>query len=123
MQTMLGGEQPPERENSIDERTLRIRQLNDEARQNLQGIVMTPGVQALGKFGLLRLLVQLRSFDQFALDNDPYGEHDFGTLEQAGNRFFWKIDYYNLTLDAGSDDPSDPNITRRVITLMRADEY
>jgi hypothetical protein len=31
-------------------------------------------------------------------NNDPYGEHDFGSFELAGEKFFWKIDYYDFAL-------------------------
>jgi len=41
-------------------------------------------------------------------DNDPHGEHDFGSFELAGNKFFWKIDYYDRRLKWGSEDPADP---------------
>ena len=50
-------------------------------------------------------------------------EHDFGAFEDEGDRFFWKIDYYDLTLTVGSADPADPAQTARVLTLMLADEY
>jgi hypothetical protein len=62
-------------------------------------------------------------FDAFNLANDPYGEHDFGSVGLDGARFFWKIDYYNRGLDAGTDDPSDPAKTARVLTIMLASQY
>lgn len=60
---------------------------------------------------------------KFTEDNDPYGEHDFGAFDHAGEKIFWKIDYYNLDLTAGSDDPANPNTTKRVLTIMLASEY
>ncbi|WP_420822819.1 DUF3768 domain-containing protein [Allostella humosa] len=38
-------------------------------------------------------------------------------------RVVWKIDYYNRTLDGGSDDPTGPNRTCRVLTIMLAREW
>jgi hypothetical protein len=40
-----------------------------------------------------------------------------------GNRIFFKIDYYDETLTVHSPDPSDPKVTKRVITIMQAEEY
>lgn len=66
---------------------------------------------------------KVATFDDFSADNDPHGEHDFGTFEFAGEHFFWKIDYYEPSLEYGSEDPADPTKTTRVLTLMLAKEY
>jgi len=63
------------------------------------------------------------TFDTFDADNEPHGEHDFGSFESVGHRFFWKIDCYGINLEFGSDDPADPVKTIRVLTLMLAEEY
>jgi hypothetical protein len=103
----------------------KIRDLNDQFRQNLQGgsIVITAGVHVLGLVRLIQLVERVTTFDQFTADNDPYGEHDFGAFEHGGERFFWKIDYFDKSLTIGSPDPTDPDITCRVLTLMLASEY
>ena len=65
----------------------------------------------------------IRDFGDFTLENDSYGEHDFGVLELAGERLFWKIDYYDTALEYHSPDPADPHLTARVLTVMLAREY
>lgn len=108
-----------------DEAKARIRDLNDLLRQTGLGgtILVTAGVRALGGAALAETMAAIMTFDAFDEDNDPHGEHDFGAFEIAGERLFWKIDYYDLTLTAGSEDPSDPRRTSRVLTIMLAEEY
>ena len=103
----------------------RIRNLNDAFRQSFSGgeVLLTPGVNALPSDVHAKAIRNVATFADFSADNDPHGEHDFGAFDLAGHKFFWKIDYYSLTLDKGSEDPSDPAITKRVLTLMLAEEY
>jgi hypothetical protein len=85
--------------------------------------MLTAGVDALGPAVVAQLIDRLRSYDEFDEGNDPYGEHDFGAFEHGGQKYFWKIDYYDPSLCFGSADPSDSANTVRVMTLMLADEY
>lgn len=107
----------------MDDRTKMIRDLNDRARTTFLGcrMMVTPGVQALED--LAAILMEVRTFDAFTEDNDPHGEHDFGSFRHGGETLFWKIDYYDQTLTAGSEDPSDPDVTTRVLTILLANEY
>ncbi|TGY88222.1 DUF3768 domain-containing protein [Marinicauda algicola] len=84
---------------------------------------MTGGVEALGLAFINQAIVKMRQFDRFTEDNDPHGEHDFGSFELEGERLFWKIDYYDTTLEKASPDPANPSLTTRVLTLMLASEY
>jgi hypothetical protein len=63
------------------------------------------------------------TFTDFTEDNDPRREHDFGSFDVDGHKFFWKIDYYDRDLKYGSEDPADPTKTTRVLTLMLAEDY
>lgn len=105
--------------------TARIRQLNDELRTTGTGglIMLTQGVQQMGLLHHVAIMQTIRSFDAFSQDNDPYGEHDFGSVELAGQKLFWKIDYYDIDLEMGSPDPADASVTGRVMTIMLASEY
>jgi len=104
----------------------RIRELNDLARTAMgvaSRVVMTPGIAAMSPDERSEIREQVELFNDFTEDNDPHEEHDFGSFMYVGQKVFWKIDYYNRTLDAGSEDPSDPAVTQRVLTIMLANEY
>jgi Protein of unknown function (DUF3768) len=113
--------------NSVDPLTnaRRIRVLNDNFRTTFLGgqVVMTPGVAALTLDEKAQVLLKVQSFKNFNADNDPHQEHDFGSFELAGEKYFFKVDYYSPDLQGGSEDPADPQMTTRVLTIMRADEY
>jgi hypothetical protein len=105
--------------------TKKIRDLNDAFRKTLTGGegYFTAEAVAMGAAFMTTALSAVQSFDAFTIDNDPYGEHDFGCLNVGDEKVFWKIDYYDSTLRYGSNDPSDPAQTTRVITIMLAHEY
>ena len=99
--------------------------LNDQARTTLTNckLIVTRGIDLLGEKAVDCILNLVKSFDDFSERNDPFGEHDFGAVEYEGNTVFWKIDYYDLDLMNHSPDPSDPHVTRRVLTIMLGEEY
>ena len=102
-----------------------IRDLNDQCRKSLAGNdrFMTAGIAALPIPDQVEIVKKVMTFDEFTPDNDPHGEHDFGAFTHNGRKVFWKIDYYDQSLEYGSDDPADPAKTRRVLTIMLAEEY
>lgn len=102
-----------------------IRKLNDEFRTTFQGgrVMMTPGVLSLTEETRCEIIQRTMSFTDFNDANDPHEEHDFIAFEYAGAHVFAKIDYYSMDMDSGSDDPTDPAKTNRVLTIMTADEY
>ncbi len=108
-----------------DSATARIRDLNDHARQTITGcrVVVTRGIADLGDEAVGQVLAQVRTYDRFTPDNDPYGEHDFGSFHCCEHQVFWKWDYYDVDMSMHSPDPSDDTITTRVLTIMLADEY
>ena len=108
----------------------KIAALNDAFRQSFCGgkVFLTQGVAALPAAEQAALLDKVRRFNTFTEENDPYGEHDFGSISFDGERYFWKIDYYDRLMDEagiaqGSEAPGNEQVTLRVLTVMRADEY
>lgn len=110
---------------STTNRAERIRELNDAFRTTLKGgkCFMTSGVSGMGLPFSTAAQAAVKSFSDFNADNDPYSEHDFGSVQISDERVFWKIDYYDLSMDFGSNDPADPTQTTRVLTIMLAEEY
>ena len=109
----------------MSERNERIAALNDELRRTFEGgrVMQTRGVTALGPELVARVHAKVRTFAAFTPDNDPYGQHDFGSFGIAGVRVMWKIDHYDPSLSGGSEDPADPGKTTRVLTILLAEEY
>ena len=124
------------------EQRARIARLNDVARRAM-GVactaVATVGFRSLPESDQSRVRELIETYDAFDEDNDPHGERDFGCVYQLGDgqwtterlrvrddereRVFWKFDYYDRNLRFGSEDAANPTITRRVLTIMLADEY
>ena len=106
--------------------TARIRELNDAYRCHGIGNGRTIYTRSLCDLGVgfkLAALLCVKSFVDFAKDNDPHGEHDFGSFELDGQKVYFKFDYYDRNLEFGSEDPSDPEQTTRVLTVMLASDY
>ena len=104
----------------INETSAKIAALNDAHRQSMQGCTVTRGIVAMHDKAN-EVFASVRDYTDFNEDNDPYGEHDFGSLEVAGERIFWKIDYYDEDLKNWCD-PLSPDC-RRVLTIMLSEEY
>jgi hypothetical protein len=102
-----------------------IRELNDDFRRTFVGglVMITAGVEAISDEQRRSLLAKVRAFDAFTEDNNPHCEHDFGAVDEAEVRCFWKIDYYDREMTMHSDDAADPAVTTRVLTVMLAEEY
>src|SRR5579862_5106029 len=100
----------------------KIRELNDRFRTTMTGgcVMMTSGVDALPSDVKAMVIRRVATFSGFTPDNDPHGEHDFGSFALTGRKFFWKIDYYDVDMHFGSEDPADAAKTTRVLTIMLA---
>ena len=107
-------------------KTARIAQLNDLARTAMgvaSKLVQTIGISSLPDADQSAIREAVEKFTAFTPANDPFGEHDFGAFDHKGEKIFWKIDYYDPRYEMHSEDPADPSKTRRVLTIMLAEEY
>jgi len=101
----------------------RVRELNDAFRTSLGchelgTIMFTQGIAAReDSFHIMRAV---QNYDEFPPDDS---EHDFGSIYVGEDLIYFKIDCYDLSLTAGSPDPSDPKVTARVLVIMMAFEY
>jgi hypothetical protein len=106
-------------------RRAEIARLNDRLRTGGEGgsIFMSAGIAALPAEMQDAIIRAVRQFSNFNGDNDPHGEHDCAVVAVPGHRIIWKIDYFPID-DGGADpDPTDPASTKRVMTIMLAEEY
>lgn len=111
-------EQPPNQ---------RIRELNDLFRTHGVGegtVLITSGIQGEGSEFVSLVVEAVRTFADFNDNNDPWGEHDFGAVDVAGQKVFFKLDYYaDDSLASGSENPANAGMTHRVLTILLANEY
>lgn len=123
---------PDQIKDDAQKHVARIRELNDALRTCRDpiaalamnaSIIFTRAVVMRGQAFVNRALAAVVVFDDFNADNDPHGEHDMAFLDVDGARIFFKVDYYDPALERLSDDPSNPEITRRVLTIGLASDY
>ena len=69
-------------------------------------VYVTAGIAAMSPEQQVEVMRRVHGFIAFTPDNDPHGEHDFGSFEYAGKTIFWKIDCYDRDLNYGSPDPA-----------------
>jgi hypothetical protein len=110
----------------VNKETERIAKLNDLARTAMgvaSKLVMTQGIAVMSAEDQSAIREKVERFDDFNADNDPYGERDCGVFDFGTVEVIWKVDYFDRALRFGSENPANPAVTRRVLTIMRADEY
>lgn len=72
----------------MDNKIKKIRELNDNLRQNFSGgrVMLTRGVADLPLATRLKIMQKVQNFNNFNASNDPYGEYDFGGFDYYGNK-------------------------------------
>ena len=102
-----------------------IATLNDNFRKTFIGgeVLLSAGIAAMSSQDKANIVSLVQNFDDFNKGNDPYGEHDFLSFDYKGDKILAKIDYYDLNNQYMSENPANPDITNRVLTIMTAYEY
>ena len=102
-----------------------IATLNDKFRRIfIKGeILLSAGIAAMSSEDKANIISMVQNFNDFNDDNDVYGEHDFFSIDYKGNKIFAKIDYYDLNYEFMSENPANPDITNRVLTILLSCEY
>ena len=102
-----------------------IATLNDNFRKTFTGgqVLLTAGIAAMSSEDKANIVSMVQNFNDFNEDNDPYGEHDFGSFDYKDEKILWKIDYYDLNNQYHSENPANPDITNRVLTIMTVYEW
>ena len=118
----------------MEKNSEKVAKLNDAFRHSIGSpfvtvnprnqVVTTQGISANFNDEEINSIFQdIKSFDTFTEDNDPHKERDFGSLKREGRVIFWKIDYYDSDMKYHSPDNTNPEVTKRVLTVMMASEY
>ena len=102
-----------------------IATLNDKFRKSFIGgeVLLSAGIAAMSSEDKANIVALVQNFNDFNDDNDVYGERDFGSFDYKDEKILWKIDYYDLNHKYMSEDPSNPDITNRVLTILLSCEY
>lgn len=112
------------------DRTKAIAHLNDRARQSLdRHAKVVFMINLLNKFSdgthandIIAQARIMKAMRHCAFSEDS-PERDLSIFEVDGHRIMMKIDYYDTTLEWGSEDPADASKTRRIITIMAPEDY
>ena len=99
-----------------------IAKLNNDFRKSFIGgeVLLTAGIATMSSEDKANIVSLVQNFND---DNDVYGEHDFFSIDYKGNKIFAKIDYYDLNYEFMSENPANPDITNRVLTILLSCEY
>ena len=102
-----------------------IATLNDKFRKSFIGgeVLLSAGIAAMSSEDKANIVALVQNFDNFTPDNNPYSENDFGSFDYKGEKIFWKIDYYDLNNQYYSENPANPDITNRILTIMTVFEW
>ena len=92
---------------------------NDKIRTTLSGgeIYLTRTVESHANRA--SILNAVKSFNSFSAGNDPYQEHDFGTVEVDGETFYFKFEYCHRDFQV----THEYNPLTHILLIGRMDDY
>jgi hypothetical protein len=102
-----------------------IAKLNNDFRKSFIGgeVLLSAGIAAMSSEDKANIISMVQNFNDFTEDNNVYGENDFGSFDYKGEKILWKIDYYDLNNQYHSENPANPDITNRILTIMTVFEW
>lgn len=103
----------------------KTRELNDTFRRTGQGGVtlISMGVHELGAKAVVDIRKDIASITSFTSEDDPEGMRDFGSISHNGRLIYWMIEHYDKDISNEADDPSNPEETTRVMSIILSTEY
>ena len=98
----------------------RIRALNDAFRQEpkASNVYLSLEIARLGETKLKELFAKLKAYSSFTIKTDPEGDHSSGVLELGQSKIEWEIDYWDLDEEDDSPDPSNAEVTTRIMNMV-----
>lgn len=102
--------------------------LNDQFRKGEQTnkqLSFSPKVEALPETEKQKLLEAVKKID-FYLETPVVSFlsfHSLGLVSIDDTEYLWEIDYYDKSCNSLSRNPTDPNCTTRILTILQRDEY
>ena len=102
-----------------------IATLNDNFRRSFIGgeVLLSAGIAAMSPEDKANIVSMVQNFSDFTEDNNVYGERDFGSFDYKDEKILWKIYYYDLNNQYHSENPANPDITNRILIIMKVFEY
>ena len=99
--------------------------LNDKFRKSFIGgeVLLSAGITAMSSEDKANIISMVQNFNDFNDNNNPYAENDFGSFDYKDEKILWKIDYYDLNNQYHSENPANPDITNRILTIMKVFEW
>lgn len=65
----------------------------------------------------------VRAMGDSSNENDLWSEHDLGAIDLDGEKTSFKLDYYDLSLQQGSENSANEGRPQLVLSITLAMEY